>query len=361
MSANEPQVPIETPSPAVESPAPVSQPAPEPTTPSPPPATDRRATLAHQFDKAPTERGKHAQYQPRDNGKFAGAPQFPKPPAGTDPGADAPAKPPVSRPSMPKSLKLELQPHWDAAPLDLLNAVIERETNYEKGVVPLKEKARQADDLLNEFKPYEMLLRMENVTPQQAIAPLLQTAAILRTGSPVQKAQAVAQTMRQFGISLEHVQQMLSGNAPPQPVHDPQFSQLAQQVEQLKAQQQQQSDAHVQSTLSAFKASHKHYDAVRPQMAAFVAHPESLGVNLEGMDEGQLLQAAYDAACYANPGVRQQMLAEQQAKELAERQVTQAKNAAVQVTGAPNSGPAPPINPQDRRAILEAQFNRAQR
>jgi hypothetical protein len=77
-------------------------------------------------------------------------------------------------------------------------------------------------------------LRNENSTPAQAIGPLLQTAALLRTGTPQQKSQAVAQMIQQFQIPLEQVAAYFGGEAPPQQ-QDSHYNQLAQQVQQLTA------------------------------------------------------------------------------------------------------------------------------
>src|SRR6185369_11363430 len=161
---------------APETEAPVAPPATAPSEPAKP--QDRREVIADAF-RNPTQRGKHAASQPREQGRFAGppAPQFPTPQA-------------IQRPEMPKSLKKEVEAHWNTAPVELVSEFHRREQDYEKGLQPLRMKAQEADELLNEFKPYEMLLKMEGATPRQAIGSLLQTAAILRTGTPAQKAQA---------------------------------------------------------------------------------------------------------------------------------------------------------------------------
>lgn len=290
------------------------------------------------------------------DGKFAPtAPQFPTPQQ---------AQPVVQRPPMPKSLKLELQPHWDTAPEPLLAAINQREQDYEKGVTPLKEKAKQADEVLNEFRPYEMLLKMENTTPSKAIGPLLQTAAILRTGTPAQKAHAVATTMRQFGIPIEHIQSILSGNGPPQPALDPQYSQLHQQVQQLTQAQQQQSEMRINRAITEFSGNpeNKHFEAVQDRMAAFLSNPDTLPGFDPGMSEAERLRLAYDTSIYADPTVRAQVLAEQQAAQQqtqqASQQVVRAKQAAVQIKGSPAAGPAPKADPKDRRAVLANAFSR---
>src|SRR5881296_748735 len=84
-----------------------------------------------------TKRGDHAQYQPRQNGQFAGPPSPPPAPAAGSPSAVPQHSP--SRPSMPKSLRKELEAHWNTAHPELAAAIHQRELDYEKGVQPLKE------------------------------------------------------------------------------------------------------------------------------------------------------------------------------------------------------------------------------
>src|SRR5437879_2434995 len=152
---------LQTQNPAAEPATPPASPPAEAPAKEPP---NRREIIAKAFQKAPP-----APRQP--TGQFA-----PKPPE-TPPGRHQDATKTPPRPAMPKSLKKDLQTHWDAAPVELLSAIEQREADYEKGVGGYRQKAQEAEDLLNEFKPYEMMLRTEGATPKQAIASLLQTAA----------------------------------------------------------------------------------------------------------------------------------------------------------------------------------------
>jgi hypothetical protein len=94
----------------------------------------------------------------------------------------------------------------------------------------------------------------------------------------------------------------------------------------------------------------------------FLEYPAALGLE-ESATEEEKLEAAYDAACRLDPTVSAQIASDKQAKELAGRQaqaaaeVTQARQAAVQVKGAPSAGPPPPVNPKDRRAFIANQLN----
>jgi hypothetical protein len=265
---------------------------------------------------------------------------------------------------MPKALKMELQPHWDAAPDELRQAIIQREADSERGIQPLKEKARQADEFMQVFGPYQDMIRNEGGTPTGAMTELLRTAAIFRSNNPGLKAQAIAAIMRQYQIPLEHIQSMLSNNSAPSVLSpQPQLSgidpqQISQLVHQeLSAFQQQQLDAQSQSEVDRFASNpeHKYFTDVQDWMASLMTSEKFVTAN-QGKTPQEKLQAAYETALRVDPEIHNRYLAEQQAGEKARQQVASAKNAAVQVKGAPASGPAPKPNPTDRRAVIANAF-----
>lgn len=351
MSAEETQ--ISQPEAPVAEPTPTPAPAPAPTpAPELPPTTDRRELLTRAVEKS-TERGKHAQHQPRTpHGQFNGPPKAP----------EVPAVPAIPRPQMPKSLKRELQPHWETAHPELAAAIHQRELDYEKGLTPLQRAKAEYEELINEFKPYEQIMRSQNATPKQVIANLMKTASILHTGSPVDKAMAVAQTMRQFGISFEQVQQLLSGSGAPAalgngaPAIDPRVSELEQRYQTLESQLQQQANSQVEAAVEKFLGNpeNKYANDVWEQMVPLLKSPEVLGDARTIEDK---LKAAYQKAIRLNDDVFARVQADQKAKEQSEQQIAQARQAAVQVSGAPTAGPAPELNPKDRRAFLANQFS----
>lgn len=314
--------------------------------------------------KNPTRRGQHAAFQPRSEvGKFApGAPQKPAE-------APAPVAPPIQRPALLKSLKKDLEPHWNNAPPELLNAFAQREADFERGATEWKSKTEQASAVLDQFKPYEWILRNEGTTPQAAIGPLLQTAALLRTGSPQQKAQSVAQMMQQFGIPLEHIQSVFGGqsNAQPPAGMDPQYSALHQQVQTLtqtlQQTKQQQEQALLDRSMTAIQQfasdpSNQYFPQVQDRMLALLQTPQLLGQDVHLMSEREKLKVAYDAAVRLDSTLAGQVLAQQQAqiqqqaREKAQAAANTAKAAAVQVTGAPGSPLPASVNPNDRRSVI---------
>jgi len=325
--------------------APVEAPVDAPVAPVESVEPQSRADTIREAMKSPTNRGKHAVHQPREGGKFAGAPQFPTP---------------EPRPAMPKSLRMELQPHWEKAPHELLSAVNQREADYEKGIAQYKTRDAEAKSITDLFEPYQWMLRNEGATPQTAIAPLLQTAALLRTGSPMQKAQSVAQVMQQFGIPLEHIQQLFSGEAPQE---DNQYNQLVQQVQQLtqhisnsQHQQDQSNNVRIHSEIAKFAGNpaYEHFETLQPKMITLLENPGILG-DISKMTDGEKLKIAYDVALRLDDSIPQ--IAQQQNIV---QQVQRAKAAAIQVRGAPSSSASSAPNINDRRAVIANAIRQAQ-
>jgi len=306
----------------------------------------RADTIREALSKNPTNRGKHAASQPRESGKFA--PKEPKFPT-----SDAP-----SRAEMPKSLRLELKDHWEKAPPELQQAIAQREADFERGINTYKSRDAEAKAITELFQPYEWMLRNENATPATAIGPLLQTAALLRTGTPQQKSHAVAQMIQQFQIPLDQVASYFGGEQPQ--TQDNQYNQLAQQVQQLTAhitqsqyQAQKQNESRALSVIQQFASdpANVHFEAVSDRMLQLLQAPQVLG-DTSQMSEREKLQLAYDTAVRLDPTTAQQIYAQQQQSMQAANQVQRAKTAAVQVRGAPSASPSFVTNQSDRRAVI---------
>jgi len=332
---------IDTPAPETPAPAPVEAPA-EP--------QSRADTIREALTKTPTNRGKHAATQNREGGKFA--PKFP-----TDQ-TQAPQMAEKPRAEMPKSLRLELKEHWEKAPAELQQAFAQRDADYEKGITSYKQRDAEARAITEQFAPYEWILRNEGSTPSQAIGPLLQTAALLRTGTPQQKSQAVAQMIQQFQIPLEQVAAYFGGEAPPQ--QDSHYNQLAQQVQQLTAhitqsqyEAQKQNENRALSVIQQFAGdpANAHFEAVQDRMLSLLQAPQVLG-DISHMSEREKLQVAYDTAVRLDPQLAQSLFAQQQQSYAAQNQVQKAKQAAVQVRGAPGAAISGAVNQMDRRAVI---------
>jgi len=332
----------------IETPAPETPAVEAPQAPAEP--QSRADTIREALTKTPTNRGKHAATQPREGGKFA--PKFPTAETQAPQMADKP------RAEMPKSLRLELKDHWEKAPPELQQAFAQRDADYEKGINQYKQRDAEARAITELFQPYEWMLRNENATPATAIGPLLQTAALLRTGTPQQKSQAVAQMIQQFQIPLDQVAAYFGGEAPPQ--QDSHYNQLAQQVQQLtqhitqsQYEAQKQNENRALSVIQQFASdpANAHFEAVQDRMLSLLQAPQVLG-DISNMSEREKLQMAYDTAVRLDPQLAQSLYAQQQQNYAAQNQVQKAKQAAVQVRGAPGAAISGAVNQMDRRAVI---------
>lgn len=276
--------------------------------------------------------------------------------------------PPEDKPVEPaqqQAAAIEAPTSWNAAARDLFTKadpalrdyIAKRDAEQQAGVAKLKQayesKAAFAETMWKQIAPYEQLLRQEGTTPDRAVASLMSTAAILRTGSPEQKATALAQVARQYGIDIGHVAHIAQT---PQAGPDPAVYQVQQELARVKAtleqrqqMEQQQQQQQLVSEIESFKSSAPHFDAVREDMAAILSSGRAA-----------TLQEAYDRAVWMNPTTRALVQAETQARSESERRATQAaqvakaKGAAVSVTGAPgNAGSSKPAPAPNLRAELE--------
>ena len=275
------------------------------------------------------------------------APKFPTPERQEKPQA----------PDMPKSLKLEMKAHWEKAPPELRQAIAQREADFERGINNYKSRDAEAKQITDLFQPYEWILKNEGATPASAITPLLQTAALLRTGTPQQKSQAVAQMIQQFQIPLDQIASHFNGQPQPQDNH---YNQLAQQVQQLtqhitqsQYEAQKQNESRALSVIQQFAAdpANAHFEAVQDRMLTLLQAPHILG-DTGNMSEREKLQLAYDTAIRLDPAISQQIFAQQQQNLQAQSQAQRAKAAAVQIKGAPSAGLTTALNQTDRRAVI---------
>lgn len=357
-----------TQTPAPEAPAPAT-PAPEAAPAETQEPMSRRDMIAKAMAEVPdNKRGQHAAFQPRDNGKFApGKPEIPQNPAPKQNPAtvDALKQNPgtVDRPPMVKSLKKELEAHWNNAPPELTKAWVEREAAIERFHSESKQKLAVADELLNEFRPYEWILRNENATPAMAIRDLMKTGAILRTGTPEQKAQHLALAARQFGVPLDLVSAYAQGQqAAPMPQQDPVYQQLFQEVNSLKQQLTNIGQQRAMSAIQQFAAdpANAHFERLQGEIIDILNSPNlsaKAGIN-DGMSEMERLSKAYQAALQYDPELSAQVIAQQQAaqaeaqRKQAAEAALKAKQTAVQVRGAPSASLPAAVDPTDRREVL---------
>ena len=265
------------------------------------------------LDEAPVEEsGGWEGDQPNDQEPVAAAEG--EEPAGGDTGSGA-------EDFAPKSLSATAREAWRDTPAAMKAEITKREQDFQQGIQKYAESAKRAEGMDRALAPYQQYMQM-NGGPGQALQTLLQTGSALQMGSPVQKAEVVANIINQYGIDIQTLDGMLSGNGVPQEMQ--QQNAVQQQVQaalqpyqqhmaQIQQQQrsehrnpqreqqyeQQQAAGQVTNELTQFSQApeHEFYNDVRMQMADIMDLAANRGQNMG-------LQEAYATACQLNPEIK---------------------------------------------------------
>ena len=266
-------------------------------------------------------------------------PEVPQVPADASQGVPEPAvvKAPEGLKAEEKAKFAELDPYWQGV-------ITRREQEAHKALTRQDDERNFGRQALEITRPYMETITREGGKPLDAYKLYLETAQIMRTGSPEQKGQALAHVARQFAVAPQHLFNALTGGNMPsvqpgqQAPFDPRFESLAQRQERIEqtlaAQEQQrqlaetnQLEGHIQEF--AAEPGHEHFEAVKARM----------GVLLEN-NLATDLQDAYDQAVYSDATIRSTLIAPQVDPEPKRRQEQIAKaNAARQAAGSINGGP----------------------
>lgn len=256
---------------------------------------------------------------PRDeSGKFAAKePKEPEPEEAPEVEATETTEEPVPIVVPPELQKLGLRKDeaeaMAQAPEAVRQAFIRRSEEMHKGIEQYRSKAQFGAQIEQAITPFISNIQATGQTPDAAVKSLLTVDNVLRHGSADQKTQMLTRLAQEYGVNLAQAQEYQQN----QPYVDPQVNMLQQklsQVENFIAQQNQarewQEREQLNSEIAQFssKPENVHFEAVRGDMA---------GLLQAGLAPD--LQTAYDMAIYANPTVRAQVLAAQQAKANAEK------------------------------------------
>ena len=218
----------------------------------------------------------------------------------------------------PSSWKKDYEEHWGKLDPTLQDYIQQREADYAKGVSTYKNQWDMAAPIMESIRQFEPLLQHHGVAPQQWISQLGNAHAKLVMGSPEQKLETFAQLANDYGVNL--------GQLTGQSGYDPQFSQLAQELNQIKnqwssfqSQQEMMEQTQLQSEIASFKDDKPYFEEVRETMA---------GLLQNGMAND--LQSAYDKAIRLNDDVFQKVQSQQSGKsEAAQREKVAAAKAKV--------------------------------
>lgn len=274
-----------------------------------------------------------------DKGKFAKTPEITN---------DVPQVKPS-----PKSLKKELaDKHWATLDPELQDALLQRDSDYDKGIESYRTAAERGQAFDKAVSPYMATINQFGVTPEVAAAELFKTDHTLRYGSEQQKIGSVLQIFRDYGINPQGVFNQLQNGAPQV---NPELAPFQQELQALKAQQQRfisEQQAREQQTLSSeierAKEGKEHWDKVTEDMAALLQANRATD-----------LDDAYDKAIWARPDLRASLLQQERDKALTSATTTaQAKRSQAAAVSVKSSSPVSTSSqPDNLRDLIAEQFN----
>lgn len=263
----------------------------------------------------------------------------------------------------PVALSGAIKEKWVTLPEDVQREWKKREDDFHRAMTANDGELRMGRTIKEIASPYMATIQAEGGTVEGAFKDLLNTAYVLRTGSPNQKAAVLMQAAQQFGVDLGGYMQQSQQNP-----HFNQLAQLQDEIHRLKQAQTQSpqmieqelqkrlEDAKIDEEIRSFAANPKnsHFETVRADMGALMSSGRAKD-----------LQEAYEMACWANPSIRQANLAAQEAAEKAKRkeEMEAKRKASSSVAGSP-SGASPSAGEKTQlslrdqiRQSLEAQMS----
>ena len=252
--------------------------------------------------------------------------------------------PPVADPAsfamFSQSIRDQLATLPPEAQAPVLERMKELDAEFTRKTQELAEQRKQFEPLHGAASQWQPYLQQVGVTPDQAFQILVQKEYALRTGSPEQKLQTLAQIAQDYGISL-------GGGNEQMPQHDdPVVASLRQEIGQLKQElggfKQQQMTAQerqIQTEIDAFSgAKDPQGNPLRPHFAEVEADMVPF------INAGHSLDEAYQRAIWANPAVREKLREAEKAKAETERKEAAEKarkTNSVNLNGASNAAVTP--------------------
>lgn len=225
-------------------------------------------------------------------------------PAAVDetPGA-APA--PATERAIPERLKARFGEKWQALPLEIRDTFHEYESNIGRLAHRYGKDAKAWNDSQAVFAPYADMVRQEGGDFNGALSNLLETARILRQGSPEQKIVLLRQTAQMFGVPLEQ----LTGNVAVNEDAVHRLNQLERENLTNRAAQTHNAQQQVTSELETFTSDPANVYLQEP------GYMETMAALIKG-GKAEGLQDAYQKAAWLHERPRQLEIARQNQQRL---------------------------------------------
>lgn len=215
-------------------------------------------------------------------------------------------------------------------PPDVQDLMLEREAEVEKGFTKMDDERTFGKQLKEVVAPYMATIQAEGGTAAGAVKDLLNTAYILRSGSPQQKAAIVQQVIKQYGVDTRLFGAQASGQTQQPSINKDEIVREA-----ITAFQTQQMNDTIASELKAFTADTKnvHFAAVKDNMSALLG--AGIAKNYQDAYDQAVKLAGLSPVVNAEPQ-RQQPSVDVAAKKRAGSSVSGSPGITIPNSGNPN-------------------------
>ena len=270
----------------------------------------------------------------------------------------------------PQSWKGEAKKLWEQLPLQVRQEVARRE----KDMLPIMQEAatnrNKVQEVLSVITPHRGIIDQHyGGNPMEAVKTMLGVERVIRTGTATQKAQIVANMIKEFGVDIHTLDSLLVGQQPSEAIQQQSsiealleqklapFQQFIQTQQQREQEQRQQVERQVVTTVEQMAQDDRYpyFNEVRADMADIIEMGARRGVAIS-------LEDAYTKAIRMNDGtfqassVRDQSQGATQAALEAHRAAQAAKGASVSVTGSPTGTGKNSGDPSNLRGLIENAF-----
>jgi hypothetical protein len=261
----------------------------------------------------------------------------------------------------PASWKPAAREKWAALPPEVQQETLRREHEMSRTLSETAEARKGYAAFQRVVQPFESMIRAEGAQPLQAVESLLRESVIMRQGSPLQRAQIVARTIRQWGVPVEAVAAALDGQPMPQvggghPVNVEEMVDraLKARVAQAEEYQNRKLITKATTTIDKFAGDHEFFDDVSEDFQLVL---EAMGRRNPELEPD--LEEVYARAVAMNPVVAQIVAQRQAAKAQATggtaTQRARVAASSVRSTPAGNTHTGEPKSIRDEVAALYAQ------
>lgn len=261
-------------------------------------------------------------------------------------GTGANKEPPVTD-RAPQSWKPGAREHWGKIPAEARAEIRRIDLEVQRTMSQTAQIRKFANDFAQVVNPYSHLIRAQNSTPLQAVHNLMQTAAGLMQGSAHQKAEIVAEIMKNYGVDFRVLDEVLTKiySGPngqiqyPQSQPQPNTQQVPEwarpmfnfmdSVQQQRTQHEQQMREAADDEISKMEGL-PYFDDLRDSIADIMEFAAKRSRKMT-------LQEAYEKAIDLDPEVSKLVKQKKEAEEAAKNKqhITRARKASATLSGAP--------------------------